>query len=475
MYSNKYQEIIKKFLPKIKHYLTYRTVIDNFIGITPRYKPVWGDKYTVDMSQEFCKYTQYKPLPLDDGNLKAMLAQNPNDNIIYSCMDGHLHSSGNCGIPQEISVCGYPTNNGSCGYLVGGLQHYLVPGCHIVYHKLEEYSVLYYGEIGTFNYAIYKKMYEQANKAVENYNKEAEENKKYMANEPFLFPENPYIDIKPLRTDTLVARPSRVNEAPSRESSCFACMSKFEQNDRNIYILPCSHFIHLECLASVRGVKEQDVTDNTEANKDSIRGVIKDGDNELLIDTSHRICPLEHNPPGPYPFLFGRTRSYKKNRKINTKSLKKIRKYSIKKMKFGETSLGLKKISYPIVNKPNTKTEELTESNKPNINKFLNTLYDTISQKKSNKESITNELTRLNEIYKFLSKEFFKKNKNKFILTYVVERSQTDHKDKDHKDKVDLTKWWENIEQQKKQKQQKQQKKQQKNIRLRKNEKNTKS
>ena len=258
--------------------------------------------YSIYMSSEFVKYTQFKQfIQLDNDtrdNIRAIEESGNGDvHLIYACPDGHLHASNNCGVPTTISKCNYPTTDGgvSCQNYVGGLYHMLVPGNYIVKHDNYQLGYLYYGKFPVYTYKTYKQIYEQAKKAIEKCNE--------------IRLEDILEDLSPIsenKDGTITAKKYTVVGPQPRDDNnemCFVCAEEFSKTDQGgydasltgddeLYILPCDHLIHKGCLATARGLNENDF----------------DPDNiNVEVDVSGRICP--HTTCNQNRFLFGSKRS----------------------------------------------------------------------------------------------------------------------------------------------------------------------
>ncbi len=312
-----YYDQLKKFLDTNlkEQYLHGKKLFENLIkmGIVSKRSigqirsPVenYGFSYSIPLSKEFVQLTQFKPLLSIDADTESQikaLSGNDEIHIIYACPDGHLHASNNCGIPTTISKCGFPLSNGTvCQHYVGGLYHMLVPGNYIVQHDGFRLGFVYYGNFPINSYKVYEKMYDQYVKACKNY----EESQNDYVNYFLMIPEK-----MPNKDETLTAKPFKkpdgTNTMEKREDNnefCFVCSDPLNENDtdeKQLYILPCGHLIHKECLANARGLQYNEFEDNN----------INDE-----VDTSGRICP--YTTCNRQHFLFGtrrRRRSHMRRR-----------------------------------------------------------------------------------------------------------------------------------------------------------------
>ena len=261
--------------------------------------------YSIYMSSEFVKYTQFKQfIQLDNDtrdNIRAIEESGNGDvHLIYACPDGHLHASNNCGVPTTISKCNYPTTDGgvSCQNYVGGLYHMLVPGNYIVKHDGYPSATLHYGYFPVYAYITYEKMYEQAQNAIQKYNSSPSSSPSQ-----FIFLSHKSEN----RDGTITAKKYTTAQEPllrpDNNVTCFVCAEEFSKTDdgeydatvegnNELYILPCDHLIHKGCLATARGLNENDF----------------DPDNiNVEVDVSGRICP--HTTCNQNRFLFGSKRS----------------------------------------------------------------------------------------------------------------------------------------------------------------------
>jgi hypothetical protein len=228
--------------------------------------------YSIYMSSEFVKYTQFKPyIQLDDNtknNIKLIEQSGNGDNhLIYACPDGHLHASDNCGVPTTISKCNYAlTIGGLCANYVGGLYHMLVPGNYIVKHDGYSPAALHYGYFPVYTYKIYEQIYEQAKNAIQQYNSSPSTSRRGTLNPRMadLLPMSENID------GNITAKKYTGQTTPRADNNdvCFVCAEIFSKTDQGystnveganeLYILPCGHLIHKGCLATARGLNQND-------------------------------------------------------------------------------------------------------------------------------------------------------------------------------------------------------------------------
>jgi len=209
------------------------SILDIFIG--PDISPEYQSPYKIFMSQTFVKQTQYKPLPLDNDDLRILLGQNPRPHIVYACPGGHLHSADACGVPTQVTTCGI----NDCDLLVGGIHHMIVPGSYIVYHDGYDLAKIWYGNFPIFSYEQYKRIRSQANVA-----------------RIQMIPPEDELPLLPPVADTNIAR-RIVNAdivAQDVNAECQICGDAINRNDANAYILPqCGHLMHQECVEAARG------------------------------------------------------------------------------------------------------------------------------------------------------------------------------------------------------------------------------
>ena len=214
---------------------SYNHIFNTFIG--PAQSPKYPAPYQILMSQDFVKKTQYKPLPFDNDDLRILLSENPKPHVVYACPDGHLHSAGNCGIPTQISVCGFD----GCKLFVGGVRHMLVPGSYIVYHDEYNYATLWYGNFPVKSYPIYEKLVNQFNKTRIQIGK----------SEIVPHPKN--------EEEIQVARPLQEDDDIldmylHGNVQCVICAYDIILGEDNLYILPsCGHLLHKD---DVKGYRE---------------------------------------------------------------------------------------------------------------------------------------------------------------------------------------------------------------------------
>ena len=239
--------------------------------------------YKIYMSREFVRQTQYKPLPLDNDDLRIVLTQGvarpgvpgrPRPHVVYACPVGHLHSAGDCGVPMEISKCGFD----GCKLFVGGLHHMLVPGSYIVYHDGYEYAKVWYGNFPVQSYRIYKRLVNQANTARRQMN-----------------PPEPDIILQPqtqqeiAQERLIVARPLRPEDnildmyRQRQAVECNICGDEINLQEDNLYILPdCGHLIHRD-----------DVEGYREGNLNNIYEYEDGGEDIADAEMAKRKCPVQ--------------------------------------------------------------------------------------------------------------------------------------------------------------------------------------
>lgn len=273
-------------------------VLNNLIGEKKSHSIHDDGLYSIKMSRDFVKCTQYAPYIQLDSDTKENIESIENSgngdiHLIYACPDGHLHASENCGVPTTISKCGYPTpNGGMCQNYVGGLYHMLVPGNYIVRHDGYNLGYIYYGNFPVYTYKMYQQIYKQANDAI----------RKWNAKFDIQIP-----DLKKSTTNkdsTIIAKKYKVNQGlqprEDNNDTCFTCGHEFSKNDQGVYnenlegkdeelyILPCRHLIHRDCLATARGLNN-DNFDPENINDE--------------VDVSRRVCP--YTTCNRSRFLFG--------------------------------------------------------------------------------------------------------------------------------------------------------------------------
>lgn len=270
--------------------------------------------YSIKMSRDFVKCTQFSPyLQLDEETKEAIdlikNSGNGDTHLIYACPNGHLHASDNCGVPATISKCGYTTNGEMCQNYVGGLYHMLVPGNYIVEHDGFQLGYIYYGNFPVYTYKMYEQILKQANDAIENWKKKNIDIKLDK------------ITKKDNKDSTIIPKKYKVDgELQPREDNndiCFSCGSEFSkigqgvynenlEGDDELYILPCGHLIHKECLATARGLN----VDNFDP------GNINDE-----VDISGRACP--YTTCNKNRFLFGANRTVRAQTKFADRTVRK--------------------------------------------------------------------------------------------------------------------------------------------------------
>jgi len=205
--------------------------------------PVIDGTYKIPMNRDFVRQTQWRPLPLENEHLQDHLNLVPRPHIVWSCPAGHLHSANNCGVPTEIVRCGIE----DCNYLVGGLNHYLSPGNYVVYHDGHQHSTIWFGSLTVNDYKTYEDLVNQYNMTAQKFNLHT-------------------INLLP---EVGVPAARRLDEEEAREipedSQCGACTDVFEP-EQAVYLLPCNHLIHEECLINARGGDIANVNNGTAEN-----------------------------------------------------------------------------------------------------------------------------------------------------------------------------------------------------------------
>ena len=210
--------------------------------------------YEIYLTADFVLKTQYRPRNIEDfvGEYEPYqkLINDKSIRVIYSCPKGHLHDAIGCGIPVNISTCGTLDNDGKqCECLIGGLKHMLVPGNYIVYHAgspTAQNANINYGWFPIESYKTYESILNQANDAIDNYNENSNEIKK-------LEKITRQYDKPILQTARLFDKDSDSFDI-TPDSECPICSDKLDyENDETLYILPCNHLIHKDCLLLARG------------------------------------------------------------------------------------------------------------------------------------------------------------------------------------------------------------------------------
>ena len=237
----------------IMFYILYiKTGIYHFVGLDQG--PEEPDApYQILMNKEYVQKTQYRPVLIDDKQLQGHLDLDPKPNIVYSCPNGHYHSADNCGVPVTITKCS------DCDSIVGGWNHYLVPGNYIVYHNGYNSSYLWYGNFPVQSYARYLKLVEQYNISAS------------------LYPDIDLIEPVDDKSKNDIAR--HITEVDNihitEDTVCSICGESPVNKDKklvldDIYLLPdCGHVLCEECLTNARGGDINDIygVDNFENRK----------------------------------------------------------------------------------------------------------------------------------------------------------------------------------------------------------------
>lgn len=207
----------------------------------------YGDRdapYQIRLSSKFVAYTQYRPIkPEDSEELRNILESVPKPHIVYSCPVGHLHWSEACGVPTQVDRCGRDTTSGPCKMLVGGVQHFLCPGCFVVYHDGYIVSKIWFGDFPAYSYPKYLQLVEQYNMAVEWSKKEMPDlNLQYMVPGEEKIPEDVALKINNLKD---------YEEVIVKQGGCSICSSGLDETD-SYYLLNCGHLLCEDCLRSAR-------------------------------------------------------------------------------------------------------------------------------------------------------------------------------------------------------------------------------
>jgi hypothetical protein len=270
------------------------------------------------MSHEFVKYTQFKPFIQLDENTKnniTLIEESGTIHLIYACPDGHLHASDNCGVPTTISKCNYATNGGLCANYVGGLYHMLVPGNYVVKHDGYSPAALYYGYFPVYTYKMYEQIYKQAKEAIQKYDSSSR-----VLSLGNLLPMSENID----ESITAKKYTGQTTLRTDNNVACFVCAENFSKTGRGryrryntnvqgpneLYMLPCGHLIHKGCLATARGLNEDDF----DFNPNNI--------NDEVGDVSGRVCP--YTTCNRNRFLFGSKQSLRANQTVRKRSYVKL-------------------------------------------------------------------------------------------------------------------------------------------------------
>ena len=336
---------------------SYNHIFNTFIG--PAQSPKYPAPYQIFMSQDFVKKTQYKPLPFDNDDLRILLSENPKPHVVYACPDGHLHSAGDCGIPTQISVCGFD----GCKLFVGGLHHMLVPGSYIVYHDGYKYATLWYGNFPVKSYPIYEKLVNQFNKTRIQIGK----------SEIVPHPKN--------EEEIQVARPLQEDDDIldmylHGNVECEICAYDIILGEDNLYILPsCGHLLH-----------KDDVEGHREGNLNNIYVYEEGGEDIADSIMAMRKCPVCQEK-----FAFGKSnRKFKKVSKRNTKSRKvsdrKIKSRRVSKLKPKSIKVSDRKIKSRKVSDRKIKYRRVSKL-KPKSTKVSKRKSRKISKRKSRKVS----------------------------------------------------------------------------------------
>jgi len=206
--------------------------------------------YPIYLTADFVLKTQYRPRNIEDfvGEYEhyQKLINDKSIRVIYSCPKGHLHDAIGCGIPVNISTCDTLDNGEQCKCLIGGLKHMLVPGNYVVYHAgspTAQNANINYGWFPIESYKTYELILNQANDAIDEYNKNYNEIKKL---------EN--ITRQYYKPSNQTARLFQEGDSFEKTPDCPICNDTLDdKNDKKLYILPCNHLIHEDCLLLARG------------------------------------------------------------------------------------------------------------------------------------------------------------------------------------------------------------------------------
>ena len=200
--------------------------------------------YSIYLSQEFVKKTQYKPS--NDPTIKDLVEYESKNNnlkihLVYACPQGHLTYATGCGVPTKITKCI------ECDFYVGGVHHLVVPGSYIVYHDGYVDAHVWYGTFPIYSKQIYLKLVEQYNIAAQGVG----------------LPEIEVIDKDPAIARRIIEDRDEIR-IPD-DATCNACDEPL--NRRNDYYLPdCGHIICEECLRNARGGNLENINDPDDEN-----------------------------------------------------------------------------------------------------------------------------------------------------------------------------------------------------------------
>ena len=250
--SGQYKQIMDDFNQILKPiFIKNSLILHTNIGIKKSVSYSYEKSpYFIDMSKRFVTLTQYRPLPLydedsdlfkTDDNVRTIL-KSDNPGMIFSCPNGHIHYSDNCGAPLELAVCGIE----DCKNLVGGYQHMLAPGNYFVYIRSVSagYHFVYNGKFPIYDYKTYKQLLKQTNETIIKYS---------LGDQMKLMPD---ID------NTLKARRIRPSDELRRDvnKDCGVILTPFDLNenggiDKNAedtFILPCGHLMDKSAVDMTR-------------------------------------------------------------------------------------------------------------------------------------------------------------------------------------------------------------------------------
>lgn len=215
--------------------------------LAPIFEPVYSSMYSIFLSQEFVTKTQFKPLPMH--MIEPFFTDTEQPTVIFACQNGHLYSGTNCGIPTVITQCTEPL----CTKLVGGINHFLVPGCYIVYNSnVNGNSHIWSGYMPVNNSRYYIRLVEQYNIEVEKYNRQIE---------PYEYsPIFKLSEIIPDRGGS--SRALKLTSDMEFERISYQCPFYYCPDNTIVgyddgilpdtYILPCGDFICKKCVSVLR-------------------------------------------------------------------------------------------------------------------------------------------------------------------------------------------------------------------------------
>lgn len=274
---NKYHTVMKPIITK--NSLILRTNIGERRSSSYDFEK---SLYYIDMSKEFVKLSQFRPLPLypqdveseefkSDENVKAIINMD-NPGMIFSCPAGHLHYSDNCGAPLDLAVCGIE----DCKYIVGGYQHMLAPGNYFVYIKKVSsgYHFTYYGKFPIYDYKTYTQLLKQANEV----------------NKRFGLPHmNPVRNADKTMEARRIRQHDRLRDDVNKE--CGVLFTEFDTKEdgsidktaEDTYILPCGHLMD---KAAVEMTRQQGESSNRRCPFDRKRFLFGKIENKLQMEAA---------------------------------------------------------------------------------------------------------------------------------------------------------------------------------------------